>query len=333
MSWTDAAPRTGSCSASAWRSWWSAALLTTAMVVKSTGRLNDYVRVVADLVNVGDGLPQKSDVKYHGVLVGMVDDVVPAAQRQTQLRPHRPQRRIRQVDSGHGDRSRGAQQCVRRVVGSVGRQRSGVDDPCGGTYSGRHPASDRAVPDDRQQAARPARRRRARPRRQVRGDPGRARCRHRSPPRHPAQCRSAIESPSRSAQFDCQHRRWPLDRVRAASTRRAGSRRRHPICSTRCTRPSSRCRPSPRHAGSWPRCSSGADYTVGTTRQSFDNHIDQLIRITTDFTPVLGVLAHEVQQLRARGHQIGQPGRPVHGRGLDARRRPRQHARDADVHP
>ncbi|HEV7360070.1 MAG TPA: mammalian cell entry protein, partial [Mycobacterium sp.] len=43
-----------------------AALLTVAMVVKSTGRLNDYVRVVADLVNVGDGLPQKSDVKYHG---------------------------------------------------------------------------------------------------------------------------------------------------------------------------------------------------------------------------------------------------------------------------
>jgi hypothetical protein len=38
---------------------------------------------------------------------------------------------------------------------------------------------------------------------------------------------------------------------------------------------------------------SGADYTVGTTRQSFDNHIDQLIRITGDFTPVLGVLAQK----------------------------------------
>jgi ABC-type transporter Mla subunit MlaD len=55
------------------------ALLTVGMLVKSTGRLNAYVRVVADLVNVGDGLPQKSDVKYHGVLVGMVDGVVPAA--------------------------------------------------------------------------------------------------------------------------------------------------------------------------------------------------------------------------------------------------------------
>ncbi|RIS95155.1 MCE family protein, partial [Mycobacteroides abscessus] len=52
--------------------------LTGAMLLKSAGRLNDYVRVVADLTNVGDGLPQKSDVKYHGVLVGEVDDVTPA---------------------------------------------------------------------------------------------------------------------------------------------------------------------------------------------------------------------------------------------------------------
>jgi hypothetical protein len=36
---------------------------------------------------------------------------------------------------------------------------------------------------------------------------------------------------------------------------------------------------------------SGAEDTVGTTQTSFSNHIDQLIQITTDFTPVLGVLA------------------------------------------
>ena len=55
------------------------ALATATLLVKSTGRLDPYVRVVADLVNVGDGLPQRSDVKYHGVLVGMVDSVTPAA--------------------------------------------------------------------------------------------------------------------------------------------------------------------------------------------------------------------------------------------------------------
>ncbi|MGV9802319.1 MlaD family protein [Mycobacterium sp. NPDC003449] len=48
------------------------------LLVKSTGRLDARVRVVAALVNVGDGLPQRSDVKYHGVLVGMVNGVVPA---------------------------------------------------------------------------------------------------------------------------------------------------------------------------------------------------------------------------------------------------------------
>lgn len=52
--------------------------LTATMLLKSAGRLDDYLRVVADLTNVGDGLPQKSDVKYHGVLVGEVDDVTPA---------------------------------------------------------------------------------------------------------------------------------------------------------------------------------------------------------------------------------------------------------------
>ncbi|MGH3724856.1 MAG: MlaD family protein [Mycobacterium sp.] len=52
--------------------------LTGTMLLKSAGRLDDYVRVIADLVNVGDGLPQKSDVKYRGVLVGEVDNVIPA---------------------------------------------------------------------------------------------------------------------------------------------------------------------------------------------------------------------------------------------------------------
>ncbi|OHU21263.1 mammalian cell entry protein [Mycobacteroides franklinii] len=48
------------------------------LLMKSTGRLDDYVNVVAELNNVGDGLPKKSDVKYRGVLVGAVNDVTPA---------------------------------------------------------------------------------------------------------------------------------------------------------------------------------------------------------------------------------------------------------------
>ena len=56
-----------------------AAVVTATLLIKATGRLDPYVRVVAALINVGDGLPQRSDVKYHGVLVGMVNDVTPAA--------------------------------------------------------------------------------------------------------------------------------------------------------------------------------------------------------------------------------------------------------------
>ncbi|PRC54889.1 mammalian cell entry protein, partial [Mycobacterium sp. ITM-2017-0098] len=63
---------------------WGVALLVVVTVVsgvlliKSTGRMDAHVRVIAALVNVGDGLPQRSDVKYHGVLVGAVTDVTPA---------------------------------------------------------------------------------------------------------------------------------------------------------------------------------------------------------------------------------------------------------------
>lgn len=55
------------------------ALITTGLLAKSTGMLNSYVRVVANLINVGDGLPAQSDVKYRGLLVGSVTDVIPAA--------------------------------------------------------------------------------------------------------------------------------------------------------------------------------------------------------------------------------------------------------------
>lgn len=50
------------------------------LIAKYQGRLDPVVRVSAELVNVGDGLPARSDVKFRGVLVGFVSDVVPAVQ-------------------------------------------------------------------------------------------------------------------------------------------------------------------------------------------------------------------------------------------------------------
>jgi virulence factor Mce-like protein len=56
------------------------ALVVVLMIAKSRGALDSVVRVSADLINVGDGLPEKSDVKFRGVLVGYVAGVTPAQQ-------------------------------------------------------------------------------------------------------------------------------------------------------------------------------------------------------------------------------------------------------------
>ena len=56
----------------------ASAVAVALLVGKSTGRLDSYTRIVADLTNVGDGLPSRSDVRYHGLLVGTVNDVIPA---------------------------------------------------------------------------------------------------------------------------------------------------------------------------------------------------------------------------------------------------------------
>lgn len=55
-----------------------AATTVTLLIAKSRGALDPFVRVSAQLVNVGDGLPEKSDVKFRGVLVGFVHGVQPA---------------------------------------------------------------------------------------------------------------------------------------------------------------------------------------------------------------------------------------------------------------
>lgn len=62
-----------------------AAVAAALMVVKSQGKLDDFVRVDVKLVNVGDGLPERSDVKFRGVIVGMVSSVTPSQHGQPNL--------------------------------------------------------------------------------------------------------------------------------------------------------------------------------------------------------------------------------------------------------
>lgn len=55
-----------------------AGLLAGAAVAKSNGVFSEQVQVLALLNDVGDGLPRGSDVKFRGALVGTVEGVTPA---------------------------------------------------------------------------------------------------------------------------------------------------------------------------------------------------------------------------------------------------------------
>ena len=310
-----------------------AALLTVGLLIKSTGRLNDYVRVVADLVNVGDGLPQKSDVKYHGVLVGTVNDVVPAANGKPNYVHIDLETRIRQVDSGRGDRARRARatcsQCRRCNWWTRGPGARPI-------RAGAHIPEDTQLPTVLFQTT-------VSKLRDLLAAAGRGR-----------EDKSVGILAALGAATD--HRRVTLlnagaqlnrllDQLNSIVSTDAGPSTVSALLDAtqglQATAPDlldalhQAVEPMQTFAetrGQLASLLSGADHTVGTTRESFDNHIDQLIRITSDFTPVLGVLAMKSQQLRARRHQTGQPGQQVHGAGLDAGMDTRQHAGDADVH-
>ncbi|BDB44668.1 MULTISPECIES: MCE family protein [Mycobacterium] len=60
-------------------------LIAAAMVAKSKGTFDKLVRVNIELVNIGDGLPERSDVKFRGVLVGMVSSISPSRNGQPNI--------------------------------------------------------------------------------------------------------------------------------------------------------------------------------------------------------------------------------------------------------
>lgn len=57
-------------------------VVASVLLVKSTGMFDRSLHVVAELRNIGDGLPARSDVKFRGVLVGAVDSVTPGTGEQ-----------------------------------------------------------------------------------------------------------------------------------------------------------------------------------------------------------------------------------------------------------
>ncbi|WP_131814501.1 MlaD family protein, partial [Mycolicibacterium fortuitum] len=57
-------------------------VVASVLLVKSAGLFDRSLHVVAELRNIGDGLPARSDVKFRGVLVGAVEGVTPGTGEQ-----------------------------------------------------------------------------------------------------------------------------------------------------------------------------------------------------------------------------------------------------------
>ncbi|WP_297701004.1 MCE family protein [Mycobacterium sp.] len=268
------------------------ALVTIAMLVKSTGRLNDYVRVVADLVNVGDGLPQKSDVKYHGVLVGMVNDVVPAAHgKPNYVHIDLKEEYAKSIPAAVTAR------VVPSNVFAVSSVQLVGNGPGAKIRQGAHIPEDKQLPTVLFQTT-------VSKLRDLLAAAGRGR-----------DDRSVGILAALGAATD--HRRVSLlnagaqlnrlldqlnsivstdtgpSTVSALLDATSGLAQTAPDLLDALHQAVEPMRTFAETRGQLASLLAGADYTVGTTRQSFDNHIDQLIRITTDFTPVLGVLAQK----------------------------------------
>jgi ABC-type transporter Mla subunit MlaD len=267
-----------------------ATVLTAGLLMKSTGRLDNHVRVVADLVNVGDGLPQKSDVKYHGVLVGMVDGVVPAANGNPNyvhinLKPEYAKSIPAAVTA----------RVVPSNVFAVSSVQLVGTGPSTFIRAGAHIPEDRQLPTVLFQTT-------VSKLRDLLAAAGRGR-----------DDKSVGILAALAAATD--HRRTTLlnagaqlnrllDQLNSIVSPDTGPSTVSALIEA--TRGLGETAPDlldalhqavgPMQTFAETRAQlasllSGADNTVGTTRQSFDNHIDQLIRITTDFTPVLGILA------------------------------------------
>ena len=270
-----------------------AAALTVGLVAKSTGRFDDHVAVVADLANVGDGLPQRSDVKYHGVLVGAVDDVVPATNgKLNYVHINLEPEYAKSIPSALTARVVPSNVFAVSSVQLVD-SRSGA--PGAAVRAGAHIPEDTRLPTVLFQTT-------ISKLRDLLSASGRGR-----------DDRSVGILAALAAATD--HRRGTLlnsatqlnhllDQLNSIVSTDAGpSTVTALIDATRGLQGTAPdlldalhqavepMRTFAETRGQLASLLAGADDTVGTTYRSFNNHIDQLIRITTDFTPVLGVLA------------------------------------------
>jgi ABC-type transporter Mla subunit MlaD len=269
-------------------------MLTIGLLFESTGRLDDYVRVVADLTNVGDGLPQNSDVKYHGLLVGAVNDVTPASNGHPNyvhidLRPEYAKSIPAAVTARVVPSNVFAVSSVQLVAATKQDGRGAA------IKAGAHIREDTELPTVLFQTT-------VSKLRDLLAAAGRGRDdrsvgilaalgaatdhRRESLLNSAAQLNRLIDQLNSIVSTDA-----GPSTVSALIDATQGLQQTAPDLLDALHQAVEPMRTFAETRGQFTSLLSGADYTVGNTRQSFDNHMDQLIRISTDLTPVLGVLA------------------------------------------
>ncbi len=270
-----------------------ASLITATLLVKSTGRLNDYVKVVADLFNVGDGLPERSDVKYHGVLVGTVNSVVPAAYgKPNYVRIDLKPEYAKSIPAAVTARVVPSNIFAVSSVQLVGNGSGGLD---AAIRPGAHIPEDTRLPTVLFQTT-------IGKLRDLLAASGRGR------EDKSVGIMAAVATATEHRRVTLVDDGKKLDRLldqlnSIVGTDTGPSTLSALVDATRgleATAPDlfdtlrQAVEPMQTFAetrGQLETLLSGADHTLGTTHQSLSNHIDQLIHISKDFTPVLGVLA------------------------------------------
>ncbi|WP_083654469.1 MlaD family protein [Mycobacterium sp. GA-1841] len=271
-------------------------VVASVLLVKSAGLFDRSLHVVAELRNIGDGLPARSDVKFRGVLVGAVESVTPGTGEQPSQVHIRLERSYAQgIPAGVAARvvpsnafAVSSVQLVESPDGATGAIRDGVRIP-----------EDTALPTVLFQTT-------LTKLRDILAAAGRGR------DDHTVGVLAAVAAATNNRRGQLLTSAAELNRlidelnavvatdegpstISALSEAARGLSQTAPDLVSALHEAVGPMRTLVEQRRSLEDFLAAAAHTTGTSAQSLDNQTDRLVHITTDLTPVLGVLAQNAQ--------------------------------------
>ncbi|WP_036461171.1 MlaD family protein [Mycobacterium sp. 141] len=272
-------------------------LVAAALVVKWTGLLDRSVHAIAELHNIGDGLPSRSDVKFRGVLVGIVENVTPGSGG----RPNLVGIRLNSTYAQHIPANITARVVPSNVFAVSSLQLVDNQENVTGTpiHDGAHIAEDTALPTVLFQTT-------ITKLRDILGAAGRGRN------DHSVGILAAVGAATNDRRGELLTSAAQLDRLIDQLNGIVATDQEPSTVSALVAAAQGLSRTAPDlvdalHEAVGPMrtlaeqrrqldsfLSAGA-HTAGTTVEALDHQVDRLVQITTDLTPVLGVLAQNAR--------------------------------------